>query len=415
MIHPENNTELHNGTSSRFSPPLLPLKGGKGLKVFKGVSLLLVFTVLLLSGCAKRVELPPFEEEVEVPLREEVRRPAIKEAVDIRVLVLENLKNLTVKRDSPRGDLYIRYLKRNSVSINGKERSLPRSVTTGEGPTIVNGRPYTGRVELIDTGGKIGVVNELGLERYVVGLINNEISSKWPEEAIKAQAVIARTYALYKKKERSGYPYDLKGTVLGQVYRGSSTEDMAALRAVRKSRGEVLTYDDSLALTVYHSNAGGVTEAASNVWGGRPVPYLRSVQSPTDSDGSRYYWKYSIGAAKLRDVLRSGGYNTATPYAIEVLDRTSSGRIKRIRIKGDDDMTFTISGKKFRSILGYSNLRSTLFRVQRRGGTFIFTGKGSGHGVGLSQWGAKGMADGGRSYRRILSHYYPGTKLQRAY
>lgn len=334
----------------------------------------------------------------------------------IRVLVLKDEGELRIRGASgvpTGGEILLRRSFPGTAALAGEVVDLPVRFTPSDTFIHVNGRPYRGSIEVYDEGGGLMAVNELPLETYIVGIINHEISSRWHMEAVKAQAVIARTYALYKKGGSAGLPYDLEGTVLGQVYRGVNAEDDAAERAVRSTRGEILTYGGEPALTVYHSNAGGRTDASRDVWSG-DYPYLTSVASRYDSISPNYSWEFSVRAGRLGGMLEASGRGVGRVVSIRRAEVLRSGRVRSIEIRGTSGRR-TLSGEELRKLLGYSNLKSTIFRVSASGETFIFTGRGSGHGVGLSQWGAKGMAEAGYSYRRILGHYYPGTTLKRIY
>ena len=252
------------------------------------------------------------------------------------------------------------------------------------------------------------------MEAYIAGIINNEISSKWPEDVIKSQAVIARTYALFNMRKRQNLPYHVESSVMGQVYSGASVEDNAAIKAVQATAGEILVFDGEPALTVYHSNAGGMTDSAREIWR-RDYPYLLPVESPFDASAPKYEWEFALPAESFKGLLSSGGLPALTPQEITVLDTTSAGRVKLIALRDGSGKEARLSGEELRGAVGYSNLRSTFFAVEKDGDRFIFKGRGSGHGVGLSQWGAKGMAENGYSYREILDHFYPGTELTRAW
>jgi len=343
--------------------------------------------------------------------------PAPGRGETIRVLVLKNALSIDARGAGAR-DMHIYRSAPGRVSVNGRTRRLPLRLRPRDGGGVVylGGRPYRGVVEIRDAhdgSASLDVIDELDLEAYLVGLINNEISSGWPAEAVKAQAVVARTYALYKKKRRPpGGPFDLEGSVMGQVYSGAGSEDERALGLVMETAGEVLYYDGSPALTVYHSNAGGMTAASEEVWKSS-YAYLRSVPSPYDRDDPRYDWEFSLGAASLRKALNRAGIRAALPVRVRIARRTRSGRVARAVVTDARGRRFALTGAEMRRAVGYSNLRSTIFAVTRKGGLFVFSGRGSGHGVGLSQWGARGMAQDGYSYTEILAHYYPGTRLMR--
>lgn len=327
----------------------------------------------------------------------------------IRVLIMKGVPSLEVK-GTDRGSLIIRDAGAGLAKVNGKERRLPLKLLPDNGQIYVNGRPYRGTIEIADGKEGLLVINEVPMENYLAGIINHEISSKWPEDVIKTQAVIARTYALFNRNKRAKNPWHVDSSVMGQVYGGSSSEDQAAVAAVRATAGEVLMYADEPALTVYHSNAGGMTDSARNVWS-RDYPYLVPVESPFDAGAPRYQWDHTASAADLGEGLRRSGKRIGDPVGLEVIDKTDAGRVKVLAVRDNNGQEIRLSGEELRSILGYSVLRSAIFEVERGGEMFLFKGRGSGHGVGLSQWGAKGMAENGYSYRQILEHFYPGTEL----
>lgn len=331
----------------------------------------------------------------------------------IRVLILKDVPSVELK-GTDRGSVIVREAPGGAVAVNGRERRLPLRLFPDGGQIYLNGRPYRGTIEIAEGKGGLLVINEIPIEAYLAGIINNEISSKWPEDVIKTQAVIARTYALFNRNKRAGAPWHVESSVMGQVYSGSSAEDSSALSAVAATAGEVLMFDGEPALTVYHSNAGGMTEASSSVWS-RDYPYLVPVESPFDAGAPRYEWDHTAAAATLGDEIRRSGRSIGEPREIKVLERTGAGRVKLLAIRDSEGGEVRLSGEELRSVLGYSVLRSTMFDVERGGEMFLFKGRGSGHGVGLSQWGAKGMAENGYSYRQILRHFYPGTELTKAW
>lgn len=281
------------------------------------------------------------------------------------------------------------------------------------GALYVNGKPYRGMAEVSYGNGGILVVNELPLEDYLVGLINCEISSSWPIEAVKAQAVVARSFALYRKMQRINAPYHLESSVLDQVYDGCLIEDSRAKRAVAETAGEVLTYNGSVIQAFYHSSCGGKTEASENVWG-LGLPYLRGVNCEYCLDNPSVVWEQRL---ELRDVearLRAAGVRVSGVSDIRAGGRNSRGRLKNVTVvAGSGNLTLT--GDQFRKVVGYGVIKSTNFTVRVSGGSALFNGRGNGHGVGLCQWGAKQRALNGFSYAEILSYYYPGTVLEKAF
>ena len=277
---------------------------------------------------------------------------------------------------------------------------------------FVNNKPYRGLAELSYSDKGVQVVNQLPLEDYLVGLINCEISSAWPIESVKAQAVIARTYALNRKALRAKTPYHLESTVIDQVYEGSQIEDSRARRAVSETAGEVLSYDGAVIQAFYHSTCGGKTEAAENVWGAA-LPYLKGVDclycltAPAATA-----WEQKLSLAEIEDKLRVAGYKLSGLTDIRTGGLNSRGRLKQVNLVASKG-GFSLTGHQFRKAVGYGLIKSARFTVKINNGEASFSGVGNGHGVGLCQWGAKQRALDGFGYREILSYYYPGTALNK--
>ncbi len=276
----------------------------------------------------------------------------------------------------------------------------------------VNNKPYRGLAELTVADKGILVVNQLPLEEYLVGLINCEISSAWPIEAVKAQAIIARTYALNRKTARVTSPYHLESSVIDQVYEGCLIEDSRARRAVLETEGEVLTFGGAIIQAYYHSSCGGRTEASENIWGAS-LPYLKGVDcqycltSPTATA-----WEFKLTLQEIEERLRSAGHKVSGLYDIKPGAVNSRGRLKQVALlaaKGGG----AISGEQFRKAVGYGAIKSTRFTLKNLKNEISFSGSGNGHGVGLCQWGAKQRALDGFGCGEILTYYYPGTELKK--
>lgn len=277
----------------------------------------------------------------------------------------------------------------------------------------VNNKGYRGSIEITPAEKGLLVVNDLPLEEYLVGLINCEISSQWPIEAVKAQAVIARSYAIFQKEARKNAPYQLESTVMDQVYEGCDIEDSRAARGVKETSGEVLTYDGKVVQAFYHSSCGGHTEESVNVWG-FPLPYLGGVDCKYCAEAPSIKWEQTIPLKKLETLLKNGGYKVSGLREIRGGRRNKSGRLMEISLISDKG-SVTVSGVNFRKAIGYGVIKSTNFNVRISGENALFSGAGNGHGVGLCQWGAKNRALEGFNYEEILSYYYPGTRLKRLY
>ena len=291
-------------------------------------------------------------------------------------------------------------------------------------------RRYRGRLELRPQGGALQGINHVALESYLPSVVGSEMPASWPQAALRAQAVAARTYAL--RQRRPGAPFDVSATVSSQVYKGVGAETASTREAVAATRGQVLTYAGQLANTVFHSSAGGRTENSGELWS-QQLPYLVSVPD-FDQQSPVAQWQQRLEPEQLlKAFAETGGVDR-----IEVLATTSSGRVRQARVQGPRG-SLVLTGAQLRSRLG---LRSTQVRfeplaaeiasaalpvlppppppvpvlegqppLQLPRPAWLAIGRGFGHGVGMSQWGAHAMALKGKSYQQILSYYYRGTRL----
>jgi len=275
----------------------------------------------------------------------------------------------------------------------------------------INGRGYRGIIELHPVDKGMLAVNELPLEDYLVGLINCEISSLWPIEAVKAQAVIARSYAIYQKDNRKSALYHLESSVMDQVYNGADIEDSRAARAVKETSGEVLVFSQGVIQAFYHSNCGGHTESAVNVWGA-DLPYLQGVDCKYCITAPPARWELTLSLKKIETLLKGAGHQIGTLREIRAGKTNRSGRLQNLTLLTSRGET-VLSAVNFRKAVGYATLKSTNFAIRQKGDDITFSGAGNGHGVGLCQWGAKQRAGDGFNYREILNYYYPGVRLER--
>jgi stage II sporulation protein D len=251
--------------------------------------------------------------------------------------------------------------------------------------------------------GALELINVLPLEAYLGAVLGSEMPRSFPVEALKAQAVAARTYALHKKLEAPDRPWHLGSSVLHQVYGGLAQEDARTRAAVQATEGEVLTFELQPIEAYFHASCGGRTEDGAHALG-RKLPYLSSVSCRcAELPASR--WAASIPLSELNAALaiKEAGQ-------LQVARRTRTGRATHLSAAGR-----SIDAVSFRRKLGYTRVKSLSFELAVEGDRVKFQGKGYGHGAGLCQWGAKAFADAGRDYRAILSHYYPGTELQHLY
>ena len=274
------------------------------------------------------------------------------------------------------------------------------------GGIALDGRTLTGALALIPLpGDRMDVVNVVPLERYVQGAVSGEVYASWPTEVLRAQAVVARTYALYERARNADQPQDLEASVISQRY-AIGQVPTSIRRATRETRGQYLAFGGEPILAAFHASAGGQTASSLEVWGDA-LPYLKSVRSPDDSS-PEHFWSYEIDLSDFLDALREAGWAVGGDRLPQISRLSASGRVEALQIAGAE-----LSGRELRQVLGGRGLRSALFELRVDGETVRFLGSGAGHGVGLSQWGARELAARGRTYRQILAHYYPGTELRR--
>ncbi len=360
-----------------------------------------------------------------------------------------------------------------SKKLRGTRVSV--SAVDAKKPVRINHRSYRGSLTaVLNAGGRnLSIINTLPVEEYLYGVVAKEVMPLWPDEAIKAQAVAARSFALWHLDHSQYEGFDIKATDMGQVYGGIEAEHANTTKLVDATRGIVATYDGEPIQAFFHSCSGGYTESAGEVWS-KDVPYLKAVVD-YDQDAPNYSWTKSFTQVQLERILSQAGYQLGSLQGIRVsalgkaplkwsADRGTSGRVKRIVFRGSKGSA-TLTGSKVRTLLG---LNSTLFDVyigtdtpqeldvlitnsygypvtdkkielgtkQDKRGNAVgdlhlfsgvpgekvsFVGGGWGHGVGLSQWGARGMALSKQArrkkdyYRTILAHYYQGISIEKLY
>lgn len=298
----------------------------------------------------------------------------------------------------------------------------------------IENRRYRGRLHVRVEASKLRAINVIALETYLPSVVGSEMPASWPLEALRAQAVAARTYALRNRKPSAAF--DLHSTVASQAYKGLEAETASTREAVRSTQGLVLMHGNSLINAVFHSSSGGSTENSGDLWS-RQLPYLVSVPDYDDSSPVAN-WEKTLSPQMLASAFAEiGGVSR-----IDVLSTTSSGRVRQARVIGPTG-ALVLTGAQLRSRLG---LRSTLVRFEAAPFTFtapslasgsqlptgmgsplapplprplappspviIAVGRGFGHGVGMSQWGAYALAQQGRRFEQILQHYYRGVEVQ---
>jgi stage II sporulation protein D len=267
------------------------------------------------------------------------------------------------------------------------------------------GAAYRGALRLSARDGRVRVVNVVDLESYLRGVVPAEMQASWPGEALKAQAVAARTYTLHHLDARRDH--DVCATVDCQVYRGRGAEHPAADAAIAATAGEVLTYAGEFARTFYHADSGGVIASAAEVWGA-DLPYLQVFQDVATT-GPHRRWIAALDPRSVGAHLAGAGIQVGTLQRVRVLETSASGRVVRAELVGTGGRA-VLAGATLRGQLRAWGLKSTRFVMT---GDLTVRGEGWGHGVGMSQYGARALAQSGHGYAQILGFYYPDTQLQR--
>lgn len=298
------------------------------------------------------------------------------------------------------------YFSEGRLMLDGAPVVAPDGVKfRSDGFVTVAEQPVRGQIEIRKSGVGLIAINVLGLEDYLAAVLGSEMPASFPLEALKAQAVAARTYAVRRKINAWGKPFHLGNTVLHQVYRGARAEDVRTREAVRATSGEVLTYRMEPIEAYFHSACGGRTESGQEALG-RGLPYLRPVecvcQETLHSD-----WTLKLRPSDLTS-LASG------VKGVKVVERTATGRARRVELAAAAGSR-ALSAVELRRLVGYDRIKSLAFDSESIRGAITFRGRGYGHGAGLCQWGARGFAQRGWDYRRILSHYYSGAELRKMY
>ena len=274
----------------------------------------------------------------------------------------------------------------------------------------INGRRFRGEMDLIRTEDlKLLVINHLDIEDYISGVLYHEISHWWPMEAIKAQAIAARTFAIYKTLESSGKDYDLRSDIYSQVYGGRTSEKFRTNRAVEATSGEVLVYKNEILPAYFHATCGGYTENASLLWNVNIKP-LKGRACKYCKGSPHFSWTKEILFSDIEKRLKEAGYKIKRIKNIKTSGRHASGRVERV-IVIDSLGVEKIPSNKFRLGVGPNIVRSANFTVKARGNKAIFKGRGWGHGVGMCQWGAYFMSKKRIKAEDILKFYYPGSAI----
>ncbi|MEO6834422.1 MAG: SpoIID/LytB domain-containing protein [Candidatus Tumulicola sp.] len=276
------------------------------------------------------------------------------------------------------------------------------------GSFLFDGRPFRGTFTRLSDG---GIVNLIGLEQYLYAVVPHEMPPSWSPAALQAQAICARTYVLQRSSPRRDY--DVVPSEADQVYTGLAGESPAGRLAVDATAGQVVRFNDTYASIAYSSCCGGHTEASADAWGGAFFSYLAGVVCPYCTKSPNYRWTTSIAIDAIAQRFSTQLAPVGALRGVRITELDGSGRARGFELIGQRGSA-VVKGSAFRLGVGPRVVRSLLItRVRMDPGspTMAIDGGGLGHGVGLCQWGAQGMALSGRTARDILAFYFPGTTI----
>lgn len=302
--------------------------------------------------------------------------------------------------------------------LNNAYQALKLETPHDNGQLQTDARWYRGHLLMQAKGSHFSVINEVPLEQYLYSVVPSEMPASWPLEALKSQAVAARTYAVTHLK--ANQDFDVAATTASQVYGGVAAEHPRALQAVQSTRSQILTYQGQPIHAYFHSTSGGKTESGSDLWAN--FPYLQPVID-YDHASPKYTWQSEFSQHQLRERLKKSlNIDVGELVDLRPESHTRGGRVKTLKVVGTQGQRH-VDGRKIRSAL---QLNSTFFNVGPIGSdgvllqkpaadnlpsSFQFAGRGWGHGLGMSQWGARQLALNGVRYPHILNHYYPHTQI----
>jgi stage II sporulation protein D len=277
-------------------------------------------------------------------------------------------------------------------------------------PLAIDGTVYRGAA-IVQTAadGSVDVINVVDLERYLDGVVGSEMDPAWPQAALQAQAIVARTYAVAHLGTREWLGYDLRAGEQDQAYKGVAAEASSVVSAVTTTRGKILVAGADVVHAYYSSCDGGYTSSGDAL--DDPQPYLVAQRDPYCTTSPDDAWSASVDAQTFASALRASFGDIGSIVSVSVESRDESGRALTVAISGTKDMR-VIPATTFRALAGNHVVRSTrIDSISVRGGVIRVAGEGFGHGVGMAQWGARGMAEAGKTADEILDFYYHGVQF----
>lgn len=403
-----------------------------------------------LVGGLRAAMLTPMAPEFTVPgegsfrhsLRGLWQKSTVRETapVVVRLFADEKLNSLWIHSDTPVSISGRKFTGKFFITVRGSKIRVFKGAHSVVGANVIRvhsleGHPFwvksrtgasrwlRGSLRISLSNGRLMAVTRLDLEDYVTGVLEGELGSvRQNPELLKAQIVVARSYALSMRKGRhNGQGFEFCDQPHCQVFHGIAREEdhPKLAKRIEETRGEILTYHGRAIPAFYHHNCGGMTSAIEDVWPAPARPYLKAVVEPEQGvcrrDG-RAAWRTRLSKKRLTQCFRQAGLlqrkNVIDQIRISQID--ASGRAKTLELIGTTRQSVTVG--RFRNLINqdYKNevLKSALFTISSEGDSFMVKGRGWGHGVGFCQEGAKWLANQGKSYREILEHYYPHTTLQ---
>jgi stage II sporulation protein D len=334
----------------------------------------------------------------------------------VKILVLKTSGSVTISSRKAmyvyRNDTLVGNDTLSGLSLNFNPDNVKSAINVepGNEPVMVNGQPYRGSLIIRRHNDGLMIINVLPIDEYLMSVVPGEIPANWDKEALRAQAVAARTFTYYhiKTSHSKFSAYDLDATVATQVYRGIIDEKPQTTEAVKDTSGQIMVYEDKPILSYFHSTCGGKTIDDRYVWEKSHLPYLQGITCGFCNDSTRYSWESKLHLAEIHaamlkkypamGAIRAISFKKKDDRVVEVLINNSRGTIR-------------MNGNNFRLMFSPEKIRSLYFTSKKDSDGLVLKGHGWGHGVGLCQWGARGMAMRGYSYREILSHYYMGVKI----
>jgi stage II sporulation protein D len=298
------------------------------------------------------------------------------------------------------------------ISVAGQLLSSPVKLLSPEGGERIRlgGNLYKGDIQVSSPDGRrLDIIEFLPLEDYLCGVLPVEMSPDWPLEALKAQAVASRTYAL--KFVNQTRDYDVSDGVEMQAYNGAGKANARILEAVNSTRGEVMKYKGKILTAFFHACCGGHTASAKAAWGEDVLKPLYGVPDPFCSGSRHARWELYVPAADLLKYIQSAGSTALKIKSVRVYKKDRSGRAVSVRFTTDRGTKDVPVGELRRALGSYEFRSSFVTRITPVKGGYEFSGRGWGHGVGMCQEGAKAMALKGRPYKKILRFYYPGVSI----